>query len=138
MVNVLDYGFKVVDSDLGEIFFNVILDLTMQLSSGVDLTIYETDLKKRHPKLRIQHEKLIAVWNKSWMNYTPSPFGAVRSYHLVEEFIVRNFSNLTNFFSYDKFILNLPGNEEYNPALRRLHKWDIIDNMSTADMKQYM
>ena len=81
---------------------------------------------------------MITVCNRSWMGYKPSPYCAVRSYYLAEEFIVGDISSLTNPFRYDEVILTLPGNEDFNPALRRVYKWDRIKNMSAVDMKMYV
>ena len=138
MAGILDYDVKVMDSDLGEFFSNMNLDKGMQLVSGVDLTPFKEDLEKRHPELKTKHKQLIAVWNRAWMGYKPSPYGAVRTYYHGEEFIIGDIAEPNNPFRYDRVVQNLPGNADYNPALRRVYKWDSISNRSAADMKIYV
>ena len=71
-------------------FLNFSLDPVMQVFSGVDLTPYKSDLVKMHPELKgmhyydkhkgLEYPRLVAVWNRSWMGYKPSPYGAIRIY----------------------------------------------------------
>ena len=81
MVNILNFGYKAVDSDLGEMFLNFPLDKDIQLSSGIDLTPYKKDLEISHPELKGESNRLIAVWNRTWMGYRPSPYAAVRTFY---------------------------------------------------------
>ena len=122
MVNILDYGFEVVDVDLSEFYHNFPLDSSMQLASGVDLTPYKTDLLELHLELKVMHPNVkkgdqnedpssIAVWNRSWMGYKPSPFRAIRTYYHAEEFIMGYVREDSNPFRYDTIIFNLPRNE---------------------------
>ena len=138
MVNILDYDFEVVDCDLGEMFLNFPLDPNMQLFSGVDLTPYKLDLEKMHPELKTEDHKLIAVWNRSWMGYKPSPYGAIRIYYHAEEFIVGDIREPNNPFRFDTVILNMHGNDDFNPALRRVYKYDTLNKRSASDMKIYV
>ena len=61
MFNTLNYGYKAVDSDLGEICLNFLLDKCIQLSSGIDFTLYKTYLEISHPELKTGGNKLITV-----------------------------------------------------------------------------
>ena len=148
MVNILDYDFKTVDVDLGEMFLNFSLDPAVQVFSGVDLTPYKSDLVQMHPELKRMHysgeqkgfedPRLVAVWNRSWMGYKPSPYGAIRIYYHAEEFIVGNTKGPNNPFCFDTVVLNMPGNDNYNPALRRVYKFDTVHNRPASDMKIYV
>ena len=63
MVNILNYGYKAVDSDLGEMFLNFPLDKGIKLSPGTDLTPYKKYLEIFHPELEEEIKRLVAVWN---------------------------------------------------------------------------
>ena len=61
-----------MDSDLGEMFLKFPLDKDIQLSPGIDLTPYKEDLEVCHPELKGESNRLIVVWNMTWMGYIPS------------------------------------------------------------------
>ena len=109
MDNILTYGYKAVDSDLGEMFLNFPLDSSIQLSSRIDLTPYKTDLERIHPELKTKGVSLIAVWNRTWMGYRPSPYAAVRTFYHAEEFIIGDTNSRSNPFRWDDIVLNIPG-----------------------------
>lgn len=70
---------------------------------------------------------LIAVWNCSWMGYKPSLYEAIHIYYHAEEFIVGDIREPNNPFRFDTVILNMPGNDDFNPALRRVYKYDTLN-----------
>ena len=137
MSNILDYGYKAVDSDLGEMFLNFPLDSSIQLSSGIDLAPYKRYLEITHPELRTKGYFLITVWNRIWMGYRPSPYAALRTFYHAEEFIIGDTNSPSNPFRWDDITLNLPGGE-FNPTKARVVKWDVINERVDTDMLIYM
>jgi hypothetical protein len=56
------------------------------------------------------------------MGLKPSPYMAVGFYYLDEEF-VRGLHDKCDLLSWDRVVLNLPGNPAYDPTLPRVMKW---------------
>ena len=55
-------------------------------------------------------------------------------YYFAEEFIRGNHLDPTNHLRWDKFVLNLLGNEDYNLALPNVYKWDSLSNTIAGDI----
>lgn len=123
---------KFVDIDLGEIFFNFPLYRSLVFHSGVDLMPFKKDLvkdaslKELLPKDVNTQERLGAVCTRTWMGLKCSPEHCVRFYYLFEEFLLGDRKDSTNPLRWDRVILNLVGNENYNPSLPNVFKWNDL------------
>ena len=141
MVRILGYNYMPVDLDLGEMFLNFPLSPKLIPYSGVDLTPFKPELEVRFPekfRSRSKDSKLFATWNRDWMGLKPSPEWACRFYYLAEEFVRGNEKDLSNPLYWKKVILNLMGNDDYNPGLPNVFKWnDLVDRIA-GDIKAYV
>jgi len=141
MVRALGYNFKAVDIDLGEMFLNFPLHKKLIPYSGVDISPFKEDLIRsrtidRHH--RLEHERCIATWNRDWMGFKPSPEWSCRFYYLAEEFLRGDEKDISNPLYWKTIILNLIGNEDFNPSLPNIYKWDDLANDIAGDIKAYV
>ena len=136
----MSFNFKFVDIDLGEMFLNFPLHKTLIPYSGVDLTPFKSKLieeKILKPKFD-PNAPLHATWQRDWMGFRPSPEWSCRYYYFAEEFIRGNEEEKTNPLYWKKVILNLMGNENFNPALPSVYKWDDIASNIAGEVKAYV
>jgi hypothetical protein len=76
-IDVLNYGYSSVDIDLGEMFHNFPLPHIFWPYSGLDLTPFRKDLESE-PGSGLY---FLALWEKCWVGFRPSPYYAVRFYY---------------------------------------------------------
>lgn len=149
MVTIVYYDFEVMDCNVCEIFLNLPLDHATQLASGMDITLYKSDLLKVHQEFRdiypnfnrgdqTNDPRLIFVYNCSWMGYKHIPYGAICIYYHAEEFIVGDIKEASNAFRFKTVIMNIPRNDDFDLVLRMLYKYDTLHNCSASDMKLYV
>ena len=137
MVRALNFNFKSVDIDLGEMFLNFPLSQKLISYSGVDLTPFKMQLKNDKLAKNV-NGKLVATWSRTWMGFRPSPEWACRFYYLAEEFVRGNEQDIKNPLYWKSIILNLIGNETYNPSLPNVYKWnDLVQNIA-GEIKAYV
>ena len=72
------------------------------------------------------------------MGNRPSPFWAIRAYYIAEEFARGNEDDVSNELYWDSLKLNLIGNEDYNPRLPNVYKWNSLLNLIAGDIKAYV
>jgi len=140
MTRVLGYNYKAVDLDLGEMFLNFPLDKKLVSYSGMDLSPYKKDLLDFLPTSPSSHKSshLYAVNGRNWMGLRPSPEWSCRFYYLAEEFIRGNEKEPNNPLRWDRVVLNLIGNPDFNPALPNVFKWNETAQRLAGEIKAYV
>ena len=139
MTRVLGYNYKSVDLDLGEMFLNFPLDPILRRYSGMDITFARKTISERLPLLKLPPGPKLYVMNtRTWMGLRPSPEWACRFYYLAEEFIRGDEKHTSNPLRWDRVILNLMGNPDYNPTLPNVMKWNNSTQRIAGDIKAYV
>jgi hypothetical protein len=125
--NLLNFGYCMVDVDLGEFFHNFPLPELFRKYSGIDFTPYCKRLKLGCETPQQAH----ARWERNWMGFRPSPYYSVRFYYWAEELVRGDRRDLKNPLRWDRIILNLLGSPTYDPTLPGVMKWcEVINNIA--------
>jgi len=140
MIRSTSFNYKFVDIDLGEMFLNFPLHESLIPFSGVDLSPFHEELYKRgvvkvKPKPK---EPLYGTWQRDWMGFRPSPEWSCRFYYFAEEFIRGNEEELSNPLYWKNIVLNLMGNDNFNPSLPSVYKWDDVAQKIAGEVKAYV
>ena len=98
------------DIDLGEMFLNYFLDEEVRRYAGVDVSKLGADRWER--------------WERTLMGLRPSPYVCTQSFGWCEDCIRGDRRDQSNVFHWDTVKLNLPGDQNYNPALPWVYRWD--------------
>jgi len=140
MTRVLGFNYKAVDLDLGEMFLNFPLHKKLVSYSGMDLTPYKRDLNEfiKASKVKEKTNNLYVVNGRNWMGLRPSPEWSCRFYYLAEEFIRGNERETQNPLRWDKVVLNLIGNANFNPSLPNVFKWNEQAQRLAGEIKAYV
>jgi hypothetical protein len=126
----LDFDYKTVDIDLGEMFLNFPVAETFQEYSRIDLTPFKSEIKEMKSFGRSKafkqdlSEQIWGRWERCWMDFRPSPFYTVWFYYWAEEFVQGNRHDSKNPLRWDKIRLNLPGDPYFDPTFPEVIKWD--------------
>lgn len=112
------------DIDLGEMFLNYFLDRRIRPYAGVDVTGL-ADLLQGKPS---EEQKLLMRWERSLMGLKSSPYNCTHAFAWSEEFIRGNRFDPSNPFMWDKVVMNLPGQPDYNPSFSWVFHFDSIKN----------
>jgi hypothetical protein len=112
LLRTLDLDTFTVDSDIGEIFLNFMLEESCARLAVVDLTHYvekgeDAQDGKRH----------LARWVRCLMGGTFSPYQTGQGMGHVKERIMGDPNDVYNVFKWKYSRLNLPGTSEYNPSM---------------------
>ena len=83
-VRHLDFGYYIIDIDLGEFFLNFPLHHRIQPHTGVDLRTLKRELAAIDHPTSVGGER----WTRLLMGFRSSPYMAVRFYYLAEEVII--------------------------------------------------
>ena len=127
-------GTTLGDLDIGEMFLNFQLHVSVRKYTGVDLRKYRQFFQD--PSACPD----IAVWTRACMGLGPSPYFCLRTLLLCLE-TIQNLQNphyLENLFRWDKVILNLPGMTSFDTTYPWVYKWDDIRQCVAAAIKSYM
>ena len=141
MLRAFSFGHKPVDMDLGEFFINLPLDPALRPYSAVDLTIFRELISTELPHLLkgLEGEKRVfGCWERTWMGLKPSPVIAAKSYYIAEEFVRGREDDPCNPFFWDTLVLNAIGNEDFNPSLPWVFKFDSKRNLVAGDLRAYV
>jgi len=140
MTRVLGFNYKAVDLDLGEMFLNFPLEQNLISYSGMDLSPYKKDLREFvfDSKTSSENSKLYVVNARNWMGLRPSPEWSCRFYYLAEEFVRGNEKEKSNPLRWDRVVLNLIGNADFNPALPNVFKWNEDAKRLSGEIKAYV
>ncbi|KAL7576144.1 hypothetical protein ACA910_004804 [Epithemia clementina (nom. ined.)] len=128
------------NNDFGEMFLNFWLHPELRKYTGIDLTgIFKEELL--HPLSEEKHCKkqrmLWETWNRCAMGLLPSPYQATQSAQRVKRLALGDRDDPLNVFRWSKVVLNLPGNEGYDPTrpwVYRVRK----DGVIAADVHPYV
>ena len=113
-LRMVETGTMLADADLGEMFYNFMLDVRMQPYSALDL-------RKYFPSLIVGGACLF-TWNRLLMGFRPSPYIATRHLLCARRFLLGNRFDKENPFCWDEVQLNLPGMDEYDPRKPWVYK----------------
>ena len=106
-LRMVEEGTRLADADLGEMFYNFMLDERLRPYSALDL-------RKYFPALILQGACLY-TWNRLLMGFRPSPYIATRHLLCARWYLLGNRFDQANPFSWQTVVLNLPGMEDYDP-----------------------
>ena len=120
---LLVVGTYLCDLDIGEMFCNFPLDVFIRSFCGVNLSRFDEldnqigDNIVIHPEKRFRH-------CRTWMGFRSSLFLAIRQLSIAVESAVGDPLDDQNPFHWSKIALNLPGDEQFDPARPWLFKWN--------------
>ena len=117
-----------MDMDVGEMFYNFMLNTDVQAYCGVNVTGLDLDVASTN-RYR---------WNRTWMGFKPSPHNAARHLAIATELAMGDPLDCNNAFFQDKLILNLPCSEKFNPSMPWLYKLDSRVGQIAPDVVTFM
>ena len=123
------------DIDLGEMFLNYFLDPKIRPYAGVDVTGIADILRDRPLE---EQKRLLLRWERSLMGLKSSPYNCTRAFAWSEDFIRGDRHDPTNPFAWDKVIMNLPGQADYNPTLPWVFRYDSVNEKVAAFFCTYV
>lgn len=138
---VLDFDYKTVDIDLGEMFVNFPLAEIFQEFSGIDLSPFKDEIHDMYgmeKDPRKETEVCWGRWERCWMGFRPSPFYAIRFFYWAEEFVRGNRNSSSNPLRWDIIKLNLPGSPEFDPTFPEVMKWDTRYDRIAGDLVAFV
>lgn len=137
LLRLLHFNFIMVDLDLGEMFLNFPLAEELQRVSGINLESVKRELCK---ELGIDDipDELLGVWLRTWMGLKNSPVWAAFFYYLMEEFARGNEADLENPFGWDEVRFNIIGQDNFNPSLPNVIKWNTLKRRPAGDLVSYV
>ena len=127
MLNIIDCAIHTSwfgDVDAGEMFSNFALDIKMRKYCGVDVSWMSKD-----------GTKLWECWHRMAMGMRPSPWVTIRLLMWMMEVVVGYRAEKTNPFRWDCIRLNLPGDDNYNPTMHRVYKWNELSQTLACECK---
>ena len=141
MLRTMSFGHRAVDIDLGEYYVNLPLHKDLQALSGIDLSQFKREILKEFPELMRgleKEERLVAEWLRIWMGLRSSPEWAARFYYIAEEFVRGNERDIDNPLYWDKIVINAIGNDDFNPSLPWVYKYDSVRKLIAGDIRAYV
>ena len=112
-MRMVSFETELGDLDMGEMFLNFMLSMSIRPYAGIDLTplakLMGVDLRPG--------ECLWERWSRMAMGFRPSPFAAIRMFLLAEEVVRGDRREKSNWLRWDKIRLNLPASKGYDPTL---------------------
>ena len=123
------------DIDLGEMFLNYFLDPRIRPYAGVDVTLIGDLLRD---KSSAEKELILMRWERSLMGLKSSPYNCTRAAAWGEDFVRGDRRDPKNPFRWDKVILNMPGQESYDPRLPWVFRFDSVRNQVAAFFCTYV
>lgn len=113
----VEQGTWMGDADIGEMFYNFMLDEDIRKYAGVDVTQYFLD-----PANSEKVKKIWKAWCRLVMGFGPSPYLSTQSLLHAKPFILGDRKDSRNPFCWEKVVLNLPGMATYNPTKPVVYK----------------
>jgi hypothetical protein len=127
---MLEPGTWQSDMDVGEMFYNFMLDRELRSACGIDVQPYLGGPgRKRVPWM---------CWSRCVMGLRPLPYGCVRMEALADEIIRGDHTQPNNPFHFDALRLNLPGSSTYDPRLPRVSKIVTASGRIAGDLGTYV
>jgi hypothetical protein len=129
------------DIDLGEMFLNFPLDTKLRPYAGIDATALRESLKEidSMPRELLESKgRFFMRWERCLMGLRSSPFNACKAMAWADDIIRGNRFDPNNAFRWDRYLLNLPGTKDYDPALPRGYKWNDKNNSIAGNFEIYI
>lgn len=132
----LTYYSYAVDIDLGEMFLNFPMDPKIRPYAGVDLTgMVDGDDDADSPgdpnkPKPTRWER----WTRLFMGMRPSPYNAIRYFYWAEEIARGPYNDPKSACRFDKVVLNIPGDPDYDPTQPWLMKWNAAVDRIAGDI----
>lgn len=126
LLATLEPGTWMADIDVGEMFYNFLLDPKLRPYCGVDLKPY------------CQEASSWERWERCVMGVKSSPYGCIKMDLLGDEVNKGNHVTPTNPFHFDQVCLNLPGDPAYNPSSPWVSKIVSSNQRIAGDVKTYV
>ena len=101
------------DIDLREMFLNYFLDEDMRRFAGVDVQEIGG----------VKWEQ----WERTLMGFRPLPYVCTQTFSWGEDLIQGDRRSLGNPLRWDSIKLNLPGDENYDPRMPWVYRWDEVN-----------
>lgn len=130
MTRLLSFGYTIVNIDLGEMFFNFPLHQSLKYFFGVDLTPFRGMLSEHYSEIREKYKggRLCARWTLLCFGWNLSTDLSNNYYYLAEDFVRGKYLKVGNSLRCDEVVLHLMGNNDLDPALLNVYKWDKFQN----------
>jgi hypothetical protein len=126
LLYAVEPGTWMSDIDIGEQFYNYMLDPSLQPYCGIDISSY------------FEEASSWEQWTRCVMGLKTSPYGCTRMEMLGDEIAKGCYQSPDNPFHFDKVRLNLPGSTDYDPS----HPWvsKIVSSCGriAGDVKTYV
>jgi hypothetical protein len=126
LLAALEPGTWMADIDVGEMFYNFMLDPKLRPFCGVDLSPYYQDTTSWER------------WDRCVMGLKSSPYGCIRMDLLADEVNRGNHLTPSNPFHFNEVRLNLPGDPSYDLTLPWVSKIVSSTNRIAGDVKTYV
>jgi len=119
-----------MDLDIGEMFLNFPLFLSIRKLCGVDLSLFDEIVK--------EFGSSFFRWCRTWMGFRPSPYLAVRFLALAVEMAIGNPHDDANPFYWSEIVLNLPCSDDFDPSMPWIYKWNDIVKAIAGDLISFV
>jgi hypothetical protein len=129
------------DIDLGEMFLNFPLDVSIRQYVGVDLTELREELIKMGflgKEMSKRNGRIFLRWVRCLMGLRPSPFNAMRAMGWAEDLMRGDHLDVMNPLRWDEVILNLPGMNNYDLSKPKVYKWNRQAKRIAANFEGYI
>ena len=128
-LRMVEAGTLLADADLGEMFYNFMLDERLRPYSALDL-------RKYFPAI-IARGACLYTWNRLLMGFRPSPYIATRHLLCARRYLLGDRFDKDNPFCWEKVVLNLPGMDDYDPRRPWVYK-QRFDGRIAGDLIVYI
>ena len=112
------------DIDLGEMFLNYFLDEDLREFAGVDVREIGGTKWER--------------WERTLMGFRPSPYVCTQTFGWGEDAIRGDRKDKDNPLRWDSVKMNLPGNDDYDPSMPWVYKWDELNERLASHFACYI
>ena len=86
----------------------------------------------------LEHNRLAAVWTRTWFGFRQSPEVSFIFHHLAEEIVRGDRRDKSNALRFDRIVINAIGDKKYNPVLPNVFKYDDIHKRIAGDLVAYV
>ena len=139
MTRLLHYEYKYIDLDVGECFLNYGIFHKIIPYSRLNLTCFQELIRRDFPNTPFLTGKRIgAVWTRTWFGFRQSPEVSFLFHHLAEEIIRGDRQDQNNALRFDSVVINSIGNNNFNPLLPNVFKFDEINKRVAGDLIAYV
>ena len=116
MRSLLEHYYS-ADLDVGEMFLNWPLGKDLQAYAGVDVTHVQTKKGSDKEEWELDRTRPWERWVRNFMGLRDSPYRSLQLMIKAKYYAYGDRHDRTNPFQWDAVLLNLPGDEGYDPSL---------------------